>query len=380
MKRFLAFGLSIIFVLIGLPAKSNASLEGCPNSWNIQSPNLVINKYSALSNNAKIYFYTSSLYGPENGVESTGKRYSLDTVDPANRNLRRFNGESALKIILPEVFEKLTSLGRDAVWSSKYELVNPEIKSVEAHQNEFNALFSAPVRPWLLYYLGIGNGTQIKWNLKISVKSCPDFSISSNVYKFDNIEMSSISFDEYLKSSTNDSASIYNFKQEELIKSRLESNKKLLSQGVLKNNIQLNRIGFAELDGKEFAYLLLGTNPAGCIESINPRSLPAVNPIYASVKSQSCQISVVANFNLTEQSKCKSNTCLIDQNYQTLISGLERFNGSYWQGDFVEVDTFKITLSKGPNTTNKSIKCIKGKLIKKVTGTSPKCPTGYKLA
>jgi hypothetical protein len=380
MKRLLTFGLSIILVLIGLPTKSYASLEGCPNLWNIQSPNLVINKYSALSNNAKIYFYTSSLYGPENGVGSTGKRYSLDTVDPANRNRQRFNGESALKIILPAVFEKLTSLGRDAVWSSKYELVNPEIKSVEAHQNEFNALFSAPVRPWLLYYLGIGNGTQIKWNLKISVKSCPDFSISSNIYKFNDIEISSMSFDEYLKSSTNSPDSTFNFKQEEVIKSTLENNKKLLAQGILTQNIKLNQLGGTELGNKEFAYLLLGTNPVGCIESINPRRLPAINPIYAIVKSQSCQISVVADFRLTEQSKCNSITCLIDQNYQTLISGLERFNGGYWQGDFVEVDTFKITLSKSPKTTNKSIKCIKGKLIKKVTGTSPKCPTGYKLA
>jgi hypothetical protein len=98
------------------------------------------------------------------------------------------------------------------------------------------------------------------------------------------------------------------------------------------------------------------------------------------VKSQSCQISVVASFKLTEQSKCKSNTCLIDQNYQTLIGGLERVYGDYWQGDFVEVDAFKITLSKSPNTTSKSIKCIKGKLTKKVTGTNPKCPAGYKKA
>jgi len=27
----------------------------------------------------------------------------------------------------------------------------------------------------------------------------------------------------------------------------------------------------------------------------------------------------------------------------------------------------------------KTITCIKGKLIKKVTGTNPKCPVGYKL-
>jgi hypothetical protein len=40
----------------------------------------------------------------------------------------------------------------------------------------------------------------------------------------------------------------------------------------------------------------------------------------------------------------------------------------------LQVGVEKISSSK------KTIKCIKGKLIKKVTGTSPKCPTGYKLA
>lgn len=32
------------------------------------------------------------------------------------------------------------------------------------------------------------------------------------------------------------------------------------------------------------------------------------------------------------------------------------------------------------NTEEKTIKCIKGKLVKKITGTKPKCPTGYKVS
>jgi hypothetical protein len=31
-----------------------------------------------------------------------------------------------------------------------------------------------------------------------------------------------------------------------------------------------------------------------------------------------------------------------------------------------------------PSIVKKSITCIKGKLVKKVTGTAPKCPSGYK--
>jgi hypothetical protein len=37
------------------------------------------------------------------------------------------------------------------------------------------------------------------------------------------------------------------------------------------------------------------------------------------------------------------------------------------------------TPKAAPVAAAKSITCVKGKLIKKVSGTSPKCPTGYKL-
>jgi len=38
--------------------------------------------------------------------------------------------------------------------------------------------------------------------------------------------------------------------------------------------------------------------------------------------------------------------------------------------------SFQVVIEK--SSSSKTITCIKGKLIKKVTGTSPKCPTGYK--
>lgn len=41
--------------------------------------------------------------------------------------------------------------------------------------------------------------------------------------------------------------------------------------------------------------------------------------------------------------------------------------------------TFQVGVEK-ISSSKKTITCIKGKLTKKVTGTSPKCPTGYKLA
>jgi hypothetical protein len=46
--------------------------------------------------------------------------------------------------------------------------------------------------------------------------------------------------------------------------------------------------------------------------------------------------------------------------------------------------TIKIKLSQGavivpaPMVKKSTITCVKGKLIKKVTATNPKCPSGYK--
>ena len=41
--------------------------------------------------------------------------------------------------------------------------------------------------------------------------------------------------------------------------------------------------------------------------------------------------------------------------------------------------TANITLTATKVAAKKTITCIKGKTTKKVTGTNPKCPTGYKL-
>jgi len=39
----------------------------------------------------------------------------------------------------------------------------------------------------------------------------------------------------------------------------------------------------------------------------------------------------------------------------------------------------KIQESNNANLSSKTITCIKGKLIKKITGINPKCPSGYKI-
>ena len=377
MRRFISTGLLLSLITFGLPVSSYAALEGCPSNWNIKLPELTIDKFSALSNGAKVHFYTSSLFGADKSSGQRGVRYPLEV--PFTQHYPRFQGEYSLKVILPEVYEKLSSLGKDAIWSSNYEIMGSNIRPSNMNPNELSALFAVPVRSWLLSYLGIGNGTQIRYHLKISVKSCGDYVISSNVYTFNTLEKSTMSLDDFFKYSSDPSIGAFNFIQEELIRSRLENNMKLISQGTLNQVISLDRLGPRELDGKEFGYLFLGMNPTACIESINPNSHPAVNPVSVIVKTSNCEVSIVTGVKLTEQLNCKSSTCSVDSKYDGLVRKVQ-FNsyGGDWGYDNVEIGTFTVNLQKTQKSTSKSITCVKGKTTKKVFGTNPKCPKGYK--
>ena len=372
MKRIVfAVLLSLTSTLIQVPA--NAATDGCPNTWNIKLPELSIKKYSKLSNNAKVYFYTSSLFGPDNSTKQIkGLKYPFDSSIT-----QRFQQQYALKSILPEVYEKLNNLGRDAVWSSNYEIVSPNNQKIDKFQADY--LFGSPARPWLLYFSGIGNGNQIKWNLNISIKACSDYKISSNIFTLNNLEMSSASIDDYFKNSATQSYNLFDFKQEEIIRSRLDANKKLIEQARLNEKVALEQLGNNELGGKAFQYFYLGTNPADCIDSISRSGdKDNVTPVSIVVKTSSCQVSVVADFSLGEQENCVTGSCTSDANYESLIKNFKSLGGDSWTGDLVEIDSFQINLKTSKIKLPQTITCTKGKVTKKVTAVSPKCPSGYK--
>ena len=372
MKRIVfAVLLSLTSTLIQVPA--NAATDGCPNTWNIKLPELSIKKYSKLSNNAKVYFYTSSLFGPDNSTKQIkGLKYPFDSSIT-----QRFQQQYALKTILPEVYEKLNNLGRDAVWSSNYEIVSPNNQKIDKFQADY--LFGSPARPWLLYFSGIGNGNQIKWNLNISIKACSDYKISSNIFTLNNLEMSSASIDDYFKNSATQSYNLFDFKQEEIIRSRLDANKKLIEQARLNEKVALEQLGNNELGGKAFQYFYLGTNPADCIDSISRSGdKDNVTPVSIVVKTSSCQVSVVADFSLGEQENCVTGSCTSDANYESLIKNFKSLGGDSWTGDLVEIDSFQINLKTSKIKLPQTITCTKGKVTKKVTAVSPKCPSGYK--
>ena len=239
-------------------------------------------------------------------------------------------------------------------------------------------MFGIPARPWSLYFSSLGNGTQIKWNLNISIKACSEYKISSNIFTFSNLEMSSVSIDNYFKNSAAQSYNLFDFKQEEIIRSRLDANKKLIAQGGLNKKVALEQLGNNDIGGKAFQYFYLGTNPADCIDSISPSGdKDNVTPISVVVKTSSCQVSVVADFSLGEQENCATGSCTSDANYESLIKKLKSLGGDSWTGDLVEIDSFKINQKTSKINQIQTITCTKNKLVKKITAVKPKCPTGY---
>ncbi len=433
----LAYFLTSMFV----PINSSAALDSCPDTWVINVPEFRISKYSMTSDNARVFLYSSTLFGSDDPTkQAMGLQYGLKS-DSKNISAR-FDRKFALQALLPDVYAKLNSLGRNAAWSTNYEIIDQKVDT--SRPEGMSNLFTLPMRAWNLSYLGIGNGTKLRWKLNISVKDCKDLTVYSNTVAVEDIELSLMSLDNYFENFNNSDLGTFNFKQEELIRKGLEVNKNLISKGSDDELIFLERLGYKELDGREFSYLILGVDPPGCIDSINSNSYPAVNPVAVSVNSLPCKASVAASFKLSEQHQCNSNSCLFDKSYNSLIND---FNSTYdfSQYDFVEVDSFELTKSQSAakqaeakaaadlkakqeaevkaaaelkakqeaevkaaaelkakqkaeanalaeklaaeklaaakaSTAKKktTITCVKGSLTKKVTAIKPVCPKGYK--
>jgi hypothetical protein len=349
-------------------------MDGCPNSWAITIPNLVVEEYSANYNGVDVSYFESNFAGPDSS--SNDQRGLIGSANAKNPSGISFS----LSRINPTLYEKLSQLGVNVVWNSSYEIVGKKSSSIYSSKESFRNLFTYPVRPWRLYQLGLSNNSQIVWKLNISVKGCSEFTLTSNLATLNISKKSGINQDQYFDILPKFSYPKFDFKQQEAIYQALKINKELISTSPGNTNIPLSRTGYQELGGIEFSYLLLGINPPGCIDSINPNSIPPVNPVSVQINESNCQVGVFAPIQLSKSVKCTS--CELSEKYKELISRLSNdFRTDDWSYDLVLVDSFFAsggTQSATQKPKAKTITCVKGKLIKKVTAVKPMCPAGYK--
>ena len=398
----LAFALLISCLPILLPS---AKAADCPTSWDVKIPELAITKVSAKYFGLTFEYYESNFAGVD---RSSSERMGLILPStPQNLTGRAYS----LSKISPNLFEKLMLLGPNAVWSSYYQVVPSKSQPFRLSQYGEDIDFTYPVRPWLFFFQGIGEDSEIVWKSKISVKGCPDFNISSNSAKLPSLKLTSITLDEYFSILSNLPKPEFNFKQEELIRGAIASNLEDLKKLTQDQPLYLKRTGWKELDGKEFSYILVGMKPAGCLDSVNPNSIPPVNPIVATLNSNDCLGGLLAGIPLADYENseiCGSkgwsaiSKCEITEGYKALVTRIQGRSDD-WRYDRVLIDTFQIRVpivgtptpspsptptplstatasaASTPSAKRTTITCVKGKLTKKVTAVKPKCPAGYKV-
>jgi hypothetical protein len=401
----LAFALLISCLPIFLPS---ANAADCPTSWDVKIPELAITKVSAKYFGLTSEYYESNFAGVDRSSSETMGLILPRT--PQNQAGRAYS----LSKISPSLFEKLMLLGPNAVWSSYYQVVPSKSQPFRLSQYGEDINFSYPVRPWQFFFQGIGEDSEIVWKLKISVKGCADYNISSNSTKLPSLQLAAITLDEYFSILSNLPKPEFNFKQEDFIKGAIASNLEELKKLTQDQPLYLKRTGWKELDGKEFSYLLVGMKPAGCLDSVNPNSIPPVNPIVATLNSNDCLGGLLAGIPLADYENseiCGSkgwaaiSKCEISEGYRALVTRMQGISGD-WRYDKVLINTFQIrvpimgtptpiptskpsptptplsTASASASSTSSgkrtTITCVKGKLIKKVTAVKPACPAGYK--
>ena len=403
----LVFALFISCLPIFLPG---AKAADCPTSWDVKIPELAITKVSAKYFGLTFEYYESNFAGVDRSSSETMGLILPRT--PQNQIGRAYS----LSKISPGLFEKLRLLGSNAVWSSYYQVVPSKSQPFRLSQYGEDINFTYPVRPWQFFFQGIGEDSEIVWKSKISVKGCPDYNISSNSAKLPSLKLTSITLDEYFSILSNLPKPEFNFQQEELIRGAIAWNLEELKKLTQDQPLYLKRTSWKELDGKEFNYLLVGMKPAGCLDSVNPNSIPPVNPIVATLNSNDCLGGLLAGIPLADYENsdiCGSkgwsaiSKCEITEGYRALVTRMQGRSDD-WRYDRVLINTFQIrapimgsptpapiptpkpSSSPTPATTSSvspiatipakktTITCIKGKLTKKVTAVKPVCPAGYK--
>jgi len=199
---------------------------------------------------------------------------------------------------------------------------------------------------------GITNGSQIRYEIDFFVRGCNPLYLKSEWTKVDFVKLPDIiSIDQWIsdyESWGRKWQTTYNWRKASEEKVTLVQEIDNMQKG---KNIGLSKNFRASINVEQaLPYgVVIGIDPPGCMFGSLPSSMDAV------VYTQPCKYLVsVKYFNQN------SSPVFMSDSYKAL-------------GYFM----VQMPNSKGAREL-KSIICVKGKLTKKVTGSNPKCPTGYK--
>lgn len=388
LKRFLSAFLLLVSFSVVTVEKSSAS--DCPESWNINIPTLEISKKTVVVDNISLDFYSSSLFGPDRpAFYIYGRGIQKIASGP---EAGAYENRYALVELLPSVYSKLQELGKNAIWSSEYEILSSSTAEPVNQTGNPRLLFLSPEPVTNFLKNGIGEGSKIRWNLRISVKGCSDYIGSSNLFEIRGLFGNKTTLDSYFQSSK----VTFNFRQQEKIRTTLDKNIKALQSASLGDSVLMERLGDTVLEGERFDYQLYGLSPTGCVVGVNPDSLFSVNPISVLITSLPCQVGIFAPL-VIESRLIDSQSRVRDAYAAALVSTFDIEQ----KGLATPAPTPSVTSSSAPANTStpsskatpsaalsaknksaakiKTWRCKKGSSRLTFKGKMITCPLGYKL-
>jgi predicted nucleic acid-binding Zn-ribbon protein len=371
----------------------SAKASDCPDSWNIQKPNLVITSGAITSIDSRKgtenRAYTSSM--PSNIESITGDTF-------ANKNYTLFRGQ--------EVVQKLKQLGSNAeisatyVSSTKSPFQNLDRARGKLIYGDWLYLFGSTEEAWKLRWMGLSNGTNLAYRVSILVKGCKEFVIDSNTYTFNDLPQEEFGIDAFFQffESKQSFGQKLSFRQIEISRENLVKNIAAIKATADGAGVGLERID-RQIESV-LGFLFVGMNPGGCL-NVNDggNSIPPWNAPYAALASTPCKVGVysmypdkglsgvvlVTTFDAVRSAKAEAEAEAKAKAEAEAKAKAEAEVKAKAEAEAKAAAELKAkqeaeAKAKAEAAKKKStITCVKGKLTKKVTAVKPKCPKGFKV-
>jgi hypothetical protein len=363
MKRFLIIAISVLLLIFGLPVKTYAATDGCPDTWNF------------IPTKGEIPILDTNTLSKD--IQSKN-RISIESFNEATEIGQKF-------LVLPSIFDslpapyyqKIQQGGRNIAVSGQWKTSLNGKTWLGLRNYAGDLLSSSYSQPFLnqppaavtmdrIYPIalaarsGLTPGTQVSLEVKVNVNGCkeaifyernavvPSYKVETR--KFDNL------IDLYYR--INPAEQQINFLDQQLYNKTINTFVDHLREISNKNStwtISNTRRGVLDL-----LWTLTGES------TFMPSPGSPFMDIYVSPTNGDSCFTLTTPFISVFTYKTLKYPCSVSID----LSSNKGLIGAF------EVARFEITRLK---VKTAAITCKKGKLTKKVSGTNPKCPKGYKV-
>ena len=266
MRRILALVIVLFSATLCNPSNAVADTS-CPNLWSEKLPPLTFQKTTVVNQDVNMDYLATNFGGIDN--VSIGIKGGRDSSDGRN------NATFRLPVIAPDLYARISALGRDVVWSTEYSYVTPS-----KYKSPY--LFESKMESRYLRYIGISDGSELSFRLKVEVKNCSPFVFESNRATVPQLDIKELTLPKYFDNFHPDWNYVQIQNVTDIIKFYTEATK----------SAKINQpVAFKQLAYDSYLPLFVGVSPGGCVDSISG-NIPAHNPEYLVFNSLPCTVGI----------------------------------------------------------------------------------------